>query len=59
MWWILGRRRRLFKTTIYEWTEKKQDVDKAVKNIIQIFKFLCPEEDFPEQKMGHGKVRIF
>ena len=25
-----------------------EDVDQAVKNIIQIFKFLCPEEDFPE-----------
>ena len=25
-----------------------EDVDQAVKSIIQIFKFLCPEEDFPE-----------
>ena len=25
-----------------------EDVGKAVKNIIHIFKFLCPEEDFPE-----------
>ena len=25
-----------------------EDVDRATKNIIQIFRFLCPEEDFPE-----------
>ena len=25
-----------------------EDVDRAAKNIIQIFRFLCPEEDFPE-----------
>ena len=25
-----------------------EDVSKVVKNIIHIFKFLCPEEDFPE-----------
>ncbi len=25
-----------------------EDVGKVVKNIIHIFKFLCPEEDFPE-----------
>ena len=25
-----------------------EDVNQAVKSIIQIFKFLCPEEDFPE-----------
>ncbi len=25
-----------------------EDVGKAVKNMIQIFRFLCPEEDFPE-----------
>ena len=25
-----------------------EDVAKVVKNIIQIFQFLCPEEDFPE-----------
>ena len=32
-----------------------EDVAKAVKNIIQIFRFLCPEEDFPEAgvELGH------
>ena len=31
-----------------------EDVDKAVKNIIQIFKFLCPEEDFPAAGKSEG-----
>ena len=32
-----------------------EDVAKVVKNIIQIFQFLCPEEDFPEidRKLGY------
>jgi len=31
-----------------------EDVAKAVKTIIQIFQFLCPEEDFPEEGREFG-----
>ena len=32
-----------------------EDVAKAVKNIIQIFQFLCPKEDFPELGREFGR----
>ena len=31
-----------------------EDVTKAVKNIIKIFRFLCPEDDFPEADIELG-----
>ena len=32
-----------------------EDVAKAVKNIIQVFQFLCPEEDFPRMGKELGR----
>lgn len=32
-----------------------EDMGKAVKNIIQIFRFLCPEEDFPKAGRELGR----
>ena len=32
-----------------------EDVAKAVKNIVQIFQFLCPEEDFPKAGKELGR----
>ena len=32
-----------------------EDVAKAVKNIIQIFQFLCPKDDFPEEGNELGR----